>query len=152
MPDGVTVADSSCLIALQAAGLIHVLPSLYAEIVVPEAVALEVGTPLPVWVRIEDVKGRTVVDALRVELGAGEAEAIALCIENSASRLILDDKKARRTAARLQLPVTGTLAVLLRAKQHGLITSVKNALAALDVANFRVSEALAREVLRLAGE
>ena len=38
----------------------------------------------------------------------------------SNSSLILDDKKARRIAQQLGLPITGTLAVLLRAKQRGL--------------------------------
>jgi predicted nucleic acid-binding protein len=83
-------------------------------------------------------------------VGAGEAEAIALSIECSAARLVLDDKKARQIARRLQLPVTGTLAILLRAKDQGILSKVRDAIDALIKANFRVSDILVKE--RQAGE
>jgi len=50
------------------------------------------------------------------------------------------------------LPVTGTLAVLLRAKERGIIPSVRDVVDALIAANFRVSDALVHDVLRRAGE
>jgi len=89
---------------------------------------------------------------LRLGLGPGESEAITLASELSAARLILDDKKARRIAQQLGLPVTGTLAVLLRAKQQGFIPNVRDVLDDLAVAEFRVSDALIQDTLRQAGE
>ena len=66
--------------------------------------------------------------------------------------MILDDKKARHIARRLNLPVTGTLAVLLRAKERGLLPAVRDAVDALNAVGFRMTDELIAEVLRLARE
>ena len=89
---------------------------------------------------------------LHLNLGAGGSEAIALSIERSAARLILDDKKARWVARQLNLPVTRTLAVLMTAKERGIIPKVRDTIDVLLTANFRISDALVQEVLRRAGE
>ena len=152
MPDPITVANSSCLIALEAIGKLDLLQALYTQIHVPEAVARECGTSLPKWIEVEVVQNRMLVQSLRLELGHGEAEAIALSSQLAAPRLILDDKKARRVARLLSLPVTGTLAVLLAAKDRGTISTVKPLVDALKAANFHVSVELVAEILRRAGE
>ncbi len=152
MPDAATVSNSSCLIGLEAAGHLDILQQLYTTVEVPEAVAQECGSALPTWVQIHSVQNQTLVQSLKLDLGAGEAEAIALSVECSAARLILDDKKARRIARQLNQPVTGTLAVLLRAKDQSIIPNVRDIIDALVAANFRVADALVQEVLRQAGE
>jgi predicted nucleic acid-binding protein len=48
--------------------------------------------------------------------------------------------------------VTGTLAVLLRAKKDGVIPNVHDVIDALLGVNFHVSESLIENVLRQAGE
>lgn len=45
-------------------------------------------------------------------------------MEQRCSLIILDDKEARETAARLDLKVIGTLGVLLLAKKRGVIKQV----------------------------
>ena len=152
MPDGPTIANSSCLIALEAAGHLGVLQQLYATILVPQAVADECGPQIPQWIQVQAIQNQALFRSLRIELGAGEAEAIALCTELPAVRLILDDKKARRIARQLGLPVTGTLAVLLRAKGDGIIPSVGAVINALLAVDFRLSKELIDETLRRAGE
>jgi predicted nucleic acid-binding protein len=152
MPDGLTVSNSSCLIALEATGSLGILEQLYGTIAVPDAVSQECGGALPTWVRVHSVQNQPLVQSLRLDLGAGESEAIAFAIEYSAARLILDDKKARRTAHRLNLPVAGTLAILLKAKERGIIPKIRDTVDMLIAANFHVSDALVQEVLRRAGE
>jgi predicted nucleic acid-binding protein len=112
MPNGPSVSNSSCLIALDAASHLGILHELYGRIEIPGAVAQECGSPLPTWVYVLSVQDHILVQSLQIGLGAGEAEAIAVAQARSAVRLILDDKKARRIAQQLQLPVTGTLAIL----------------------------------------
>jgi len=112
MPESPTVSNSSCLIALDAAGSLGILERLYNTIAVPDAVVQQCGGALPPWVQVHSVQNQALAQSLRLNLGAGESEAIALSIERSAARVILDDKKARRVARQLSLPVTGTLAVL----------------------------------------
>jgi hypothetical protein len=152
MPDGPTVANSSCIIALEAVGHLGILQQLYSGVLVPGAVAHECGPQLPAWIHVQTVQNQAAVNSLRLELGDGEAEAIALAVEVQATRLILDDKKARRIARQLQLPVTGTLAVLLRAKERGIIPRVADVIGALVASGFRLSDALIQEVLQTAGE
>ncbi len=152
MREGPTVSNSSCLIALDAAGSLAILERLYSTIAVPDAVVQECGGALPAWVQVHSVQNQALAQSLRLNLGAGEAEAIALSIERSAARLILDDKKARRIARQLNLPVTGTLAILLNAKERGIIPKIRDTLDLLIAANFRISDALVREVLLRAGE
>jgi uncharacterized protein len=141
MPNGPTISNSSCLIALDAAGQIDILRQLYAALTVPEAVARECARALPPWVQTKRVNDQLFVQSLSVSLGAGEAEAIALAMECAADRLILDDKKARRSAVQLGVPITGTLAILLRAKQHGVIAKVRDVLDALRAVGFRFRRA-----------
>ena len=152
MPDPATVSNSSCLIALELIGRLDLLRELYATVTVPSAVAYECGSRLPPWFYVQPVQNQVMVRTLRLGLGPGESEAIVLASEVSAARLILDDRKVRRIAQQLGLPVTGTLAFLLRAKQQALIPNVRDVLDDLAAAEFRISDALIQDTLRRAGE
>jgi predicted nucleic acid-binding protein len=74
------------------------------------------------WLKVVD--DVIIVPALPL-LDAGEAAAISLAQTVGAQLILLDERKARRIAARMGLPIAGTLAVLLRAKQHKLIAAVR---------------------------
>lgn len=50
---------------------------------------------------------------------------IVLALEFPESTIILDDLKARKVAERLNLQITGTVGVIVKAKNIGLISSVK---------------------------
>lgn len=152
MPDPATVSNSSCPIALDLVGQLDLLQGLYGTVLVPGAVSYECGTSLPQWIRVQPIQNQGMSRTLQLGLGAGESEAIVLASETSAARLILDDKKARRIAQQLGLPITGTLAVLLRAKQQGLIPNLRDVLNGLAAAHFRISDALVQDTLRRAGE
>src|ERR671923_22754 len=66
---------------------------------------------------------------------------------------VLDDSAARRCARSFSLPVIGTLAVVILAKQHGLIESAAHVLQALRAVNFRLDDAMIRDTLaRTVGE
>jgi predicted nucleic acid-binding protein len=77
------------------------------------------------WMVKQAAKNEILVIALRQTLDNGEAEAIALATELHPESVLLDDKLARQMARRLGVPVTGTLGVLLRAKQVGLIVELR---------------------------
>jgi predicted nucleic acid-binding protein len=119
---------------------------------IPEAVRQELGTEIPAWLQVEEVRESAHVHRLISDLGKGEAEAIALALEKQPCTLIFDDKKARRIAGSLQLKLTGTLGVLVRAKELRLIESVRQLIQELEDRNFRFGAALKDEVLKLAGE
>lgn len=86
------------------------------------------------------------------DLDRGEAEVIALAQEHRADLVILDERLARLHARRLGLAMTGTLGVLLRAKEQGLVTAVAPVISDLRQGGLRLSDAIVAEALRLAGE
>jgi hypothetical protein len=67
--------------------------------------------------------------------------------------IVLDERLGRRAAQRLGLTVTGTLGVLIAAKDRGLLTSVRPVLDALRAnAGFWIGDDLYNAVLVAANE
>lgn len=85
-------------------------------------------------------------------LDRGEAEVLALAEEREARLVVLDEKKARRFAARLGIPKTGTLGLLLLAKEERLIDSLRPWLDQLQASGLHLGSDLVQKTLELAGE
>ena len=66
--------------------------------------------------------------------------------------VVLDDAAARTAAATLNIPSTGTLGVLLLAKERGLVTSMASVITQLEQRGFRIAPAVIARVLAIAGE
>ena len=156
----IVVSDASPLINLAHIHQLELLRTLYGTVEIPEAVWQEIvvnGTGQPgsaevhnaSWIRRKVVDDRNLVRALRQNLDAGEAEAIALAVESSAQLLLIDERLGRATAHHFGLRYIGLIGVLVEAKQKELISSVKSCLDDLrSVAGFRVSTELYELVLR----
>jgi predicted nucleic acid-binding protein len=145
------VTNSTCLIGLERIERLDILPQVFDIVFAPPAVAKEVRTSLD-WLRVQPVANRSVTIALRTQMDEGEAEAIALALELEDVLLILDDKKARRVAQQMGMKVIGTVGMLLKAKRQGVIAEVKPLLLSLTEADFRISQGIIQEALRLSGE
>jgi uncharacterized protein len=150
----IVVANSSPLIALERIGQLALLPALLSPIHIPPAVRQEVfaSRPVPTWLVEVPISQPLAPHMVSPRLGAGEREAIALALEIKATELILDDLLARRLAKTLNIPLIGTLGILLRAKQQGLIQDIKPLLEALQNHEFHISERLFVNLLVAAGE
>ena len=147
------VADTSPLVALHQISLLSILPAFFGVVLIPPAVAQEaISVNLESWMEIRPLQNDIPAVVRRADLGLGETEAISLAIEIKASRLIIDDSKARRLATSLGLSITGTTGLLLAAKQKGLIPSVRAPLDELLIFNFRLHSDVRRSVLVSAGE
>lgn len=103
------------------------------------------GGKLPVWCQVR-ASSLELDDSLS-ELDPGEREAIQLALEVKADLLLMDESQGRREALRRNLRVTGTVAVLERAAQRGLI-DFRVALERLDQTNFRLSARIREEFLK----
>lgn len=79
---------------------------------------------------------------LSLELDKGEASTIAYAMAHPQAKILMDEKKGRTAAKRLGLTVTGTVGVLLKAKEQGLITSGQDILEKLEKHGFWLSEEL----------
>jgi predicted nucleic acid-binding protein len=151
----VVVSNSSPLIAFADIGQLNLFPAIFGSILIPPSVAAEIAptiTELPQWLSVTALKQAIPGILVQRSLGSGEREALALAIEVRAERVVLDDLPARRIARSLDMSVTGTVGVLLVAKRHGLIVSVRPHLDALVRESFFVGSGLYEEVLSLAEE
>jgi uncharacterized protein len=90
---------------------------------------------------------------LETTLDPGEAEAIALAVENKPSLLLIDERDGRQVARALGVQMTGTLGILLRAKSTGQIAAIEPLIKELiQHHNFRLHSGLVERILAEAGE
>ena len=158
------VSNASPLINLARIGKLDLLRELYGELIIPEAVWHEVvvegaGQPgsdevkTSQWIKRQAVTNRQLQQALRQELDAGEAEAIALAVELNAELLLMDEHLGWEVARHLGLRYTGLIGVMIEAKHKGVIGSVKPQLDSLrDISGLHVSDALYLRILKDEGE
>jgi predicted nucleic acid-binding protein len=141
------ITDTSCLIVLSNVGQLNILRELYKTILITPEVAAEFAEGLPEWVHITQGADPLKIRMLLSELELGEASTIALTVETPEALIILDDKKARRIAKDLGLQLTGTLGVIAKAYQTGLIANIAGLIADLRQSNFRIPRDFERIIL-----
>ena len=162
MPEPVVVCNTSPLLYLYQVRQLDLLAQLYRRVLVPPAVRDELragaerGAVVPdldrlPWIEVQPLRDSTLLPAV-VDLGAGEAEAIALALSYPGSLLILDDDLGRKIARIGSLRYTGTLGVLVKAKQSGLLPHVAPVVEALQRTNMWLGRELIHMVLKEAGE
>lgn len=152
MPNKIVVSDTSCFIALTNIQELALLRKLYKQVYTTSTVVNEFGEKLPSWIKVIEVKDLQKQKLLEFQIDKGEASAIVMALEQSADLTILDDYKARLLAEKLGLPITGTLGLIIKAKEAGIIASIKPLLENLKKTNFRISDNLSEEAMRQAGE
>lgn len=158
------VFNASPIICLAKARLLRNVLCLAEDFVVPRPVSNEImacddaSDPAILWLKtldgtssIKDV-GAFSPFVQAWDLGVGESSVIALTSASPGTTAVLDDMAARRCASALGLPVIGTLGLLLRAKQAGQISSVKQALEAVRNAGLFVSAKHISAICELANE
>ncbi len=159
------IADAGPLIALGRIGRLHLFRDLFGQGLIPPAVhreiavgsgragAAAVGQVLDAgWLRVVPLQDRTQAERFSRLVDAGEAEAIALCLNQSARFLLIDDAKGRKLAHSAGLNVVGVAGVLLVAKAAGNLAAVGPVIADLLSVGYRLSNSLIDAVLRNANE
>ena len=156
------VVNASPLILLGKVGRTDLLSQLTDELIVPAAVVREIGIQ-PEGRRLLDLLQSTASVRIGEEclipsivegwnLGQGESQVLALAVSHSVGRAVLDDLQARRCALSLDVPVIGTLGVILRAKRRGLIAEARPVVDAVRRAGLYASESLVERALLHLGE
>ena len=127
----IVIADTAPINYLVLIGEQKLLPALFGQVIIPAAVYRELlatATPQvvrqwlsnhPQWLEIR--QATMAPDTSLSHLDEGEREAIQLAEELGADLLLVDEKAARREAARRRLATSGTLGVLDRAAEKGLV-------------------------------
>lgn len=148
----IVIADTSCFILLDKIGEIQLLKKIFSSIATTQTIATEFGNSLPDWIIVLPVQNISLQKFLEIEIDAGEASAFALSLEYDSSLLIIDDLKARRLAEKLLINYTGTLGIILKAKELNIVSSVKPLLDKIQLTNFRFSKKVFNEILSIANE
>lgn len=150
MTDTVIISDTGCLISLERIGQLDILPALFETIFIPPAVQAEFGIALP-WLKVITPSDSGMMETLKLLVDAGEAEAITLAYETKLP-LIVDDLLARKVSRKLGLKFTGTIGIIITAKQRGVIPEIRPLIQDLEDAEFYLSSSLKTEALKLANE
>jgi predicted nucleic acid-binding protein len=148
----IIISDTSCLLILTKIGELDLLNQLYKTVMITQDILLEYGENLPDWIEVQQVRDNYRQQLLEMQIDKGEASAIALALETADNIVILDDWKARKVAERLGLSVTGTLGVIIKAKNSGMLSSIKPYLDKIRETNFRISEELEQIALKEANK
>lgn len=157
------VVNTSPLILLAKIGQLDLLARLYSQVVVPDSVWTELqAKPGHEAQQIEDLIQAGVflrrqaspqhLSQVSSDLGRGEQEAIALAVQLQAGLVILDDQEGRRIARQESLSITGTIGVLIEAREKGLLTSIRRELDRLIEAGMWLDELFYHRILQEFGE
>jgi predicted nucleic acid-binding protein len=156
------ILNASPLIVLARVGQTRLFTALAERVMVPSAVAAEIDAGP------DDDPARAILQArhfeiiaappaapelLNWDLGAGETAVLSVALAEPGWIAILDDAAARKCARSFSLPVKGTLAVVLLARQKGLIPSAVEVLRSIRASGFRLDDRVIEEALaRTVGE
>lgn len=153
MTGGVFVSDTGPIIALAQIDLLDVVPHLFGRIVIPPAVRRELITVAPPsWLEETGWQRRIDPRVAAATLDPGESEVLTLALDIGADGVLIDDLPARLLAERMGLVVIGTLGVLVRAHDGGMVTGIRPYLDDLRSHNFFMTEHLYRRLLSAVGE
>jgi len=142
------ISNTSCLIVLDNIGMLDVLKELYGKVFITEEVSKEFGKTVPGWIEVRKVSDNKYLKLMKNFVDLGEASTIALAVETDDIVIILDDLKARKLGQKLNLKITGTIGVLIKARKRNIITSTQEVLNRLRNEGFRISNEIEKEFLK----
>lgn len=161
MPQPPVISNNTPLSALWSLGQLSLLRDLFGTILIPPAVEREFlaietearryALQRSPWIIVAPIKN-SALKATFATLDDGEAEVLALALEQPPRLVIVDERLARRSAKRLNLPLTGTIGVLLRAKRKGLLSAIRPLIDELILNGFYLHESVINRAIQLAGE
>ncbi|MFH7243594.1 MAG: DUF3368 domain-containing protein [Spirulina sp.] len=156
------VINTSPLIFLTKADLLSLLQVRYVTVLVPTIVVQEIQQYGPLdttaqtiqrtdWLTI--VEAPPTASALQAcNLDAGEASVLAWAYTHPTTEAILDDLAGRRCASKLNIPIRGTLGLVLAAKQQGQIAEAKPLILKLRQTGMYLSDRVIQKALALVQE
>lgn len=160
----IIVSNTTPLIAFSSLQKFDLLKKLFGKIYIAEAVFHEATIAKKEkdnlvfdifqadWVQTVKVKDRLAVEVLLDELDLGEAETIVLAKEINADWILMDEKKGRRKLTQLGLAKIGTIGLLLKAKEIGLLTEIKPEINKLIETSFNLRDSVIHTILKQANE
>ncbi|MBN2261515.1 MAG: DUF3368 domain-containing protein [Prolixibacteraceae bacterium] len=155
------ISNTTPILSLLKLDKLFLLKELYQKIIIPTAVfdEIENGKDKPFyknlkeydWIQIQSIKYQPTLKYI-FDLDEGEAEVLILADEVQADLVILDELLGRRYAKQLDFKLTGTIGILLKSKEMGLIPEIKPLLYELVDKGTWLSPTLISKALTIAKE
>jgi predicted nucleic acid-binding protein len=151
------VADTGPIRYLVEIGHIGILPRLFERVLIPSVVYDELCSPsapapvrdwvnaLPAWLEVRPVVVGD--DPAFRSLDDGEKSALTLGMALRANLILIDDRNGAAVALQKGFEITGTLGLLIRSAQRGLL-DLADALARLKRTNFHYRQELFDDILK----
>lgn len=133
----IIISDTGPIVSLAFVGRLDLLYFIYPDFYLPEAVFAELKIYLHRYSlnHEEILKGivphvisighKEWLEDLSDNLGPGEKECLVLVKETGINNLLIDDATARRFAESLGIVCFGTLAIIIKSKELGLIEEIR---------------------------
>ncbi|MCK5718444.1 MAG: DUF3368 domain-containing protein [Thiomargarita sp.] len=157
------IIDASPLIFLTRANQLNLLRQIInSDVIVPAAVETEIRQygkdditaqmlAQTNWLKVVNVPSiPNVIQKHR--LGMGESAVLAWSYLHSNTEVIIDDLSARRCASALNIPMRGTLGLVLIAKQRGIIPAARPIIEKLRQSGMYLSDVIINQALSLIKE
>lgn len=155
------ISNTSPIINLSKINKLNLIEKLYRKIIIPKAVydeliikghdkenILAIQSLIDInIIEVSEVQNNKLVKALEKDLDPGESAAIVLAVELDAELILLDEKDAREIAEIYNLNKTGFIGILLKAKEKGIINSVKKYLNMAIDNGFWIDEKLYNKII-----
>lgn len=148
----ILLPDTSCLIVLDKIGRLPLLNEMASEVITTRIIEQEFLSQLPKWMIVIDPEKDPLQIHPEFMLDRGETSLLSIYPKIENGILVLDDLKARKVAKILKYKVTGTIGLLLAAKELKLIETLKFELEQIQAKGFYIDEELVRSLLITAGE
>ncbi len=158
----VAIINASPLILLARGGCADLLPRFFKHVLIPRQVADEILVHGDLDVTVSVMRQAEWLEIINVGpiprsiemwgLGAGESSVIALSMEMGRAEVIIDDLAGRRCALSNNVPVRGTLGIVLLAKQKGFIPAARPVLEDLIRGGLYLSRHVLNSALARVGE
>jgi uncharacterized protein len=157
------ISNATPLITFARIGQMPLLKQVMGDLIIPTAVADEIsvyGQSKPgaidlnqePWIQTQSLQSRQQVQLLLPTLDLGESEVIALALETQAPLILMDELTGRKVAESLNLKVSGSVGVLIRAKQLGYLPEIKPLIEKMRQTGIYFSDRFIQAVLQQVGE
>lgn len=163
----IVISDTTPLITLMKGNELRVLEGMFGEVLIPEAVYNELTSNKSFKSEAELIKNSTFIRVVKVTdldrvsflqratgLDRGESEAIIYADEIKADLLLMDEAAGRRVAKNMNLQMTGSIGILIKAFKMGLITmsEAEDAFEKIRKSNRHISDKLFNSALNIIRE
>jgi len=157
------ISNTGPIIALAGIHKLNLLKSLYQTVIIPEPVHFEMLAGDQSFTGLDEYKKTTWLDVRKLGkqpepllanfLDEGEAAVIHLARELGIGKILMDERKGRRIARDVYgLIVTGTVRLLVDAKNAGFISNITDILLDMKSSGYWIDEKIMRAAFKEAGE